>query len=338
MKTALITGVNGQDGSYLAELLLKKKYNVHGTIRRSSTFNTKRIEHLIKNKNFNFYYSDVQDYASLNKIIINTKPDEIYNLAAQSHVKVSFELANYTTIANSIGVLNLLEIIKQNKLNTKFYQASTSEMFGDTKIKPQNETTPFDPNSPYALSKLSGHLSVRNYRKSYKIFACGGILFNHESPRRGETFITRKTTLAVSRIKNGSKEILTVGNLDAKRDWGYAPEYVEGMWRMLQNSKPKDYVLATGKQISVRDFISKSFNHIGVSIIWEGKGLREKGIDKKNNKTLVKINPKYYRPNEVNSLLGDASLAKKELGWKPKVDIDGLVKKMMEHDLKYVLK
>jgi GDPmannose 4,6-dehydratase len=336
MKKALITGVNGQDGSYLSELLLSKGYHVCGIVRRASSFNTERLNNVLSNKKFTLVYGDVQDYASLNKVINDFMPDEIYNLAAQSHVKVSFDLSNYTTLTNSLGLINLLEIIRLNKLETKIYQASTSEMFGETKVIPQNEDTPFDPNSPYALSKLSAHLSIKNYRKAYGIFACGGILFNHESPRRGENFITRKTTLTTARIKKNYNTTLTVGNLNAKRDWGYAPEYVYGMWLMLQNKDPKDYVLATGKQITVREFIEKSFNFVGIDIAWEGEGINERGINKQNNKTIIDIDPKYFRPSEVSNLLGDATKAKNELKWKNETSVDQLIEIMIKSDLNYV--
>ena len=340
-KVALITGVTGQDGAYLAEFLLNKGYTVHGVKRRSSLFNTDRIDHLYhdqheKGVKFFLHYGDLTDSTNLIRIIQETQPDEIYNLAAQSHVQVSFETPEYTANADAIGVLRILEAIRILKLEkkTKFYQASTSEMFGEVQEIPQKETTPFYPRSPYGVAKVYGFWITKNYREAYNIFACNGILFNHESPVRGETFVTRKITMAAARIKLGLQEKLYLGNLNAERDWGHAKDYVEGMWLMLQQSEPDDYVLATERKISVRKFTEMAFAEAEISIVWKGKDIDEKGYDKETGKLLVEVDKRYFRPTEVDELIGDASKAKKKLGWKPKHTIEQLVKEMMEEDLK----
>lgn len=336
-KKALITGITGQDGSYLAELLLEKGYEVHGVIRRASTFNTHRIDPLYKdrhNKDVNMFlhYGDMTDSSNLNRLLEKIEPDEIYNLAAQSHVKVSFEVPEYTAEVDAIGTLRFLDAIKDTGLSTKFYQASTSELYGLVQEVPQTEKTPFYPRSPYGVAKLYAHWITVNYREAYNIFACNGILFNHESPRRGETFVTRKITMATAKIKAGLQERLYLGNLDARRDWGYAPEYVEGMWRMLQHSVPEDFVLATGKTHTVREFATLAFKELGIELEWQGKGFDEKGIDKSTGRVLVEIDPDYFRPTEVDLLVGDASKAKKILGWEPKVGIEELVQIMVKAD------
>jgi GDPmannose 4,6-dehydratase len=348
MKTALITGINGQDGSYLAELLLEKGYQVHGVIRRSSTFNTERIEHLyieslIKDlhskQKIKLHYGDMTDSTNLIRLIQQIKPDEIYNLAAQSHVKVSFELPEYTAETDGIGTLRLLEAIRICGLEqkTKIYQASTSELYGKVQEIPQTETTPFYPRSPYGVAKIYAFWITKNYRESYNIFAVNGILFNHESERRGETFVTRKITLAASRIKHGLQEKLYLGNLNSLRDWGYAKDYVECMWLMLQQEVPEDYVIATGEQHSVREFCELAFKEAGISIVWEGSNENEKGICKETGKTLIEIDSTYYRPAEVETLLGNPHKAKTELGWNPtRTSFEELVKIMMKHDLAYV--
>jgi GDPmannose 4,6-dehydratase len=340
-KKALITGITGQDGSYLAELLLEKGYEVHGIIRRASNFNTHRIDHLYKdrhNKDVRMFlhYGDMTDSSNLNRLLEKIEPDEIYNLAAQSHVKVSFEVPEYTAEVDAIGTLRFLDAIKDTGLKTKFYQASTSELYGLVQEVPQNEKTPFYPRSPYGVAKLYAYWITVNYREAYNIFACNGILFNHESPRRGETFVTRKITMAAARIKAGVQDKLYLGNLDARRDWGYAPEYVEGMWRMLQHNAPEDFVLATGKTHTVREFATLAFKELGVELDWVGKGAEEKGIDKSNGKVLVEIDPDYFRPTEVDLLVGDASKAKALLGWEPKVELDELVRIMVNADWKRV--
>ena len=339
-KIALITGVTGQDGAYLSELLLEKGYEVHGIKRRSSMFNTQRIDHLYvepheTNSKFKLHYGDMTDSTNLIRIIQEVQPDEIYNLAAQSHVKVSFETPEYTANADALGTLRMLEAIRILKLEqkTKFYQASTSELYGLVQETPQTETTPFYPRSPYAVAKLYGYWIVKNYRESYDMYACNGILFNHESPLRGETFSTRKITIAVAKIKLGMQEKLFVGNIDAQRDWGHAKDYVEGMWRMLQQDKANDYVLATGVTTSIREFITKAFNEVGITIEWNGKGINEKGIDKTTGKILIEIDQKYFRPTEVDLLIGDASKAKNELGWIPKYDLNMLIKEMVKSDI-----
>ena len=340
---AFITGITGQDGSYLAELLLKKGYEVHGIMRRTSNFNTNRIEHIFKK--IHLHYGDLLDISSLMNVLRKIKKKlkdkeriEIYNLAAQSHVAVSFENPIYTCQVNAIGTLNLLESVRQLELEkvSRIYQASTSELFGYVKEIPQKITTPFYPRSPYGVSKLFSYWIIKNYRESYNMYCVNGLLFNHESERRGKTFVTRKITQAVSKIKKGKQECLYLGNIDAKRDWGYAKDYVEGMWIMLQQNKPDDYLLSTGKQYSVREFVEKTFKYIGIDIEWKGKGLNEIGFDKKTNKVYVRISEKYYRPCEVETLLGDTKETKKKIGWKANTNIDKLVEIMMENDLKQV--
>lgn len=339
MKKALITGVTGQDGSYLAEFLLEKGYEVHGIIRRSSSFNTGRLEHLYegpekRDRRFVLHYGDLTDATNLIRIIQEVQPDEIYNLAAQSHVKVSFETAEYTGNADGLGTLRLLEAIRLLGLEkkTRFYQASTSEMFGAAK-PPQNESTPFYPRSPYGVAKLYGHWITVNYREAYGIHASSGILFNHESPRRGATFVTRKVTRAAARIALGLDEILLLGNLDAERDWGHAKDFVEAMWLMLQQEKPDDYVIATGLQHSVRKLCEIAFAHVGINLRFEGSGAEERGIDVKTGKTIVKVDPHYFRPTEVDSLLGEPRKAKEKLGWEPKTTFSQLIREMVENDL-----
>ncbi len=340
-KVALITGVTGQDGAYLAELLLSKGYTVHGIKRRSSLFNTNRIDHLYKDQhekqvNFFLHYGDLTDSTNLIRIIQETKPDEIYNLAAQSHVKVSFDSPEYTANADAIGTLRILEAIRILKLETKtrFYQASTSEMYGFVQEVPQKETTPFYPRSPYGVAKVYGFWITKNYREAYNMYACNGILFNHESPLRGETFVTRKITRAAAKIHLNLQEKLYLGNLDAERDWGHAKDYVEGMWRMLQQEKADDYVLATGVKITVRKFVELAFAEVNIQLKWEGKGVDEKGINVKTNKVVVEVDPKYFRPTEVDLLIGDPSKAKKELGWEPTTSLEQLVKEMVACDVK----
>lgn len=347
-KVALITGITGQDGSFLAEFLLEKDYEVHGIIRRSSSFNTERIEHLyidellkdmhIKRK-VQLHYGDMTDSTNLIRLIRELEPDEIYNLAAMSHVKVSFEVPEYTADTDGVGTLRLMEAVRflgfENK--TRIYQASTSELFGKVQEIPQKETTPFYPRSPYAVAKLYGFWITKNYREAYKMFAVNGILFNHESERRGETFVTRKITLAAARIKNGLQEKLYLGNLDAKRDWGYAKDYVECMWLMLQHETPEDFVIATGETHSVREFATLAFKEVGIELEWQGHGLEEKGIDIATGKVLVEVDPKYFRPTEVEQLLGDPTKAKTLLGWNPtKTSFEELVKIMVKSDLKMV--
>ena len=338
-KKALITGITGQDGSYLAELLLKKEYEIHGIIRRSSTFNTARIDHLYKDPHINgvkmhLHYGDISDSSNINRLLEKIQPDEIYHLGAQSHVRVSFDLPEYTGNITGLSTTRILDAIKDTEIKTKFYQASSSEMFG--KVKPENlpitEQTIFHPRSPYVCAKVYSYWMTKNYRESYNIYACNGILFNHESPRRGETFVTRKITRGLARIKLGLDDTLHLGNLDAKRDWGYAKDFVYGMWLMLQQDKPDDYILATGETHSVREFIELTAKHLNMDLTWEGKGLDEKGIDKKTNKTIIKIDPRYFRPAEVDVLLGDYSKTKKELGWEPKIKFDQLVKIMTKAD------
>ncbi len=339
VKIALITGITGQDGAYLAELLLSKGYYVHGIKRRSSMFNTDRIDHLYqdqheKNINFKLHYGDLTDSTNLIRIIQEVQPNEIYNLAAQSHVKVSFETPEYTANADALGPLRILEAIRILGLEkkTRFYQASTSELYGLVQETPQKETTPFYPRSPYGVAKLYGFWITKNYRESYGMFACNGILFNHESPLRGETFVTRKISRAAARISLGMQEKLFIGNIDSERDWGHAKDYVEGMWRMLQQDEPDDFVLATGIKISVREFISMAFLEVGINLKWQGKGENEKGVDSAG-KVIVEIDPKYYRPAEVDLLLGDASKAKNKLGWVAKCTVAELCKEMVQADL-----
>ena len=347
-KVALITGITGQDGSYLAEFLIEKGYEVHGLLRRSSSFNTGRIEHLyldewvrdMKQKRLvNLHWADMTDSSSLIRVISETQPTEIYNLAAQSHVKVSFDVPEYTADTDAIGVLRLLEAVRICGLADKcrIYQASTSELFGKVVEVPQRETTPFYPRSPYSVAKLYGFWIMKNYRESYNMFCCNGILFNHESERRGENFVTRKITLAASRIAQGYQNKLYLGNLDARRDWGYAKDYVECMWLMLQQNTPDDFGIATGEMHTVREFCTIAFNNVGISLRWEGEGVDEKGIDENTGKTLVEVDPKFFRPAEVDQLLGDPTKAKKQLGWNPcKTSFEELVKIMTDHDMNYV--
>ena len=349
-KVALITGITGQDGSFLAEFLLEKDYEVHGIMRRSSSFNTGRIEHLyldewvrdMKQKRLiNLHYGDMTDSSSLIRIIQLVQPDEIYNLAAQSHVKVSFDVPEYTAEADAVGTLRLLEAVRILGLEKKckIYQASTSELFGLVQEVPQKETTPFYPRSPYGVAKQYGFWITKNYRESYGMYACNGILFNHESERRGETFVTRKITLAAARIVQGYQDKLYLGNLNSLRDWGYAKDYVECMWLILQQEKPDDFVIATGEYHTVRDFCTLAFKTLGVNLRWEGEGVNEKGIDVATGKVLVEVDPKYFRPAEVDQLLGDPTKAKTQLGWNPrKTSFEDLVKIMVEHDMKFVKK
>lgn len=337
-KKALITGITGQDGSYLAELLLDKGYEVHGIIRRASSFNTKRIDHIYQdphNKDVRcfLHYGDLTDSSNLNRLIEKIVPDEIYNLGAQSHVQVSFEVPEYTAETDALAVLRLLDAIKDTGVPARFYQASTSELFGQVVEVPQKETTPFYPRSPYAVAKLYGYWITKNYREAYNIHASNGILFNHESPRRGETFVTRKITMAVARIHRGLQDCFYMGNIDARRDWGYAPDYVRMMWMMLQQDKPDDYVVATGEMHTVREFIEKSFECVGRKIEWQGKGVDEVGIDSTTSKVVMRIDKRYFRPTEVEQLLGDPSKAKRQLGWEPQVKFEELVKIMTEADL-----
>lgn len=340
-KVALITGVTGQDGAYLAELLLSKGYTVHGIKRRSSMFNTGRIDHLYKDQhekkvNFFLHYGDLTDSTNLIRIIQETQPDEIYNLAAQSHVKVSFDSPEYTANADAIGTLRILEAIRILKLEkkTRFYQASTSEMYGYVQEIPQKETTPFYPRSPYGVAKVYGFWITKNYREAYGMYTCNGILFNHESPLRGETFVTRKITRAVAKIHLKMQDKLYLGNIDAERDWGHAKDYVEGMWMMMQQKEGDDFVLATGVKITVRKFVELSFAEVGVKIRWEGKGVEEKGYNAESGALVVEVDPKYFRPTEVELLIGDASKAKKLLGWEPKYSLQQLVSEMVKCDVK----
>ena len=340
MKTSLITGITGQDGSYLAEFLLEKGYDVHGIVRRSSTEKKERIEHLISAENFHLHYGDLTDSLSLVKILGEVRPDEIYNLAAQSHVAVSFEVPEYTADATGTGVLRILEAMRVCGLEkSKFYQASTSELFGKVQEVPQKETTPFYPYSPYAAAKQYAYWIVKNYREAYNMFAVNGILFNHESERRGETFVTRKITLAAAKIAAGLQDKLYLGNLDALRDWGYAKDYVECMWLIMQQEEPDDFVVATGEQYSVREFCDRAFKYVGITLRWEGEGVEERGIDEKTGKVIVEISPEFFRPTDVVTLLGDPTKAKTKLGWNPrKTSFDELVKIMVEHDKKYIEK
>ena len=341
MKKAFITGITGQDGSYLAELLLEKGYEVHGMIRRASSFNTQRVDHLYKDRHKDnvrlfLHYGDLTDSSNLNRLLEKIQPSEIYNLAAQSHVQVSFEVPEYTAETDGVGTLRLLDAIKEVGLKPRFYQASTSELYGKVQEVPQSETTPFYPRSPYAAAKLYSYWIVVNYREAYNLHASNGILFNHESPRRGETFVTRKITRAAAAIKAGKQNCLYMGNIDSFRDWGFAPDYVEAMWIMLQQDKPDDYVIATGEMHTVREFIEKSFGLLDMPIVWEGKGVDEVGKDVNTGKVLIKIDPKYYRPTEVEQLLGNPAKAKKNFGWEPKVKFDELVKIMTEADYKLI--
>jgi len=328
MKVALISGITGQDGSYLAELLLEKGYEVHGIVRRSSLINTHRIDHIYKD--IKLHYGDLTDSTNLVRVIQQVQPDEIYNLGAQSHVKVSFEMPEYTGMVDGLGTLRILEAVRLLGMEkkTRIYQASTSEMYGKVQEIPQSETTPFYPRSPYGVAKVYGYWIVKNYRESYGLHASSGILFNHESPRRGETFVTRKITRGLSLISTGQQDVLYLGNLNAKRDWGHAKDFVEAMWLMLQQDEPDDYVIATGKQYSVREFVEAAAPYFGMNIVWEGEGLDEVGIDKLTKKEVIKVSPKYFRPAEVETLLGDATKAKQKLGWKPKISFEQLVEDM----------
>jgi GDPmannose 4,6-dehydratase len=328
MKKALITGITGQDGSYLTELLLEKKYEVHGIIRRSYSINTQRINHIYNNKNLHLHYGDVTDSLSLTQVIQKIEPDEIYNLAAQSHVKVSFETPEYTGMVDGLGPLKILEAVRLLGLPSKIYQASTSELFGLVQETPQKETTPFYPRSPYGVAKIYGFWITKNYREAYDMFACTGILFNHESPRRGHNFVTKKIVDGLKKLSHGFLEPLQLGNLNAKRDWGHAKDYVRAMWMMLQHKKADDFVIATGEQYSVREFVERCAPYFGFEIEWKGKGLKEVGIDKKTKKIIVKIDEKYFRPTEVESLLGDATKAREVLGWEPEYTFDMLVQEM----------
>jgi GDPmannose 4,6-dehydratase len=338
MKRALITGITGQDGSYLAEFLLGKGYEVHGIVRRSSSINRDRIDHLTswlghEGRALHLYYGDLNDSSSLNRVIRNVRPDEIYNLGAQSHVKVSFEIPEYTAEITGVGAVRLLEAIRELELRPRIYQASSSEVFGKAREIPQNENTPFHPRSPYGVAKVFAYWSMVNYREAYGLFAVNGILFNHESPRRGETFVSRKITRAASRMRHGSQDRLYLGNLEARRDWGYAKDYVEAMWLMLQQPEPDDYVIATGKTHSVRDFCDRAFQRAGFDLEWRGSGLDEIGVERGTGRTLVAIDPGYLRPAEVDCLEGDASKAREKLGWSPRVDFNGLVDMMVDADL-----
>ncbi len=339
MKKALITGITGQDGSYLTELLMEKGYEVHGIIRRASSFNTHRIDHLYQdqlegNPQMILHYGDMTDSSNLNRLIEKIEPSEIYNLAAQSHVQVSFEVPEYTAEADGIGVLRILDAIRETGVDARFYQASTSELYGQVMEVPQTETTPFYPRSPYAVAKLYGFWIVKNYRESYGLHASNGILFNHESPRRGETFVTRKITMAVARISRGLQECLYMGNIDALRDWGYAPDYVEMMWMMLQQDTPDDYVVATNEMHTVREFIEKSFACVDIEIKWEGEGVAEVGKNKATGGGVIRMDERYYRPCEVEQLLGDPAKAKRQLGWEPQVKFEELVQIMTKGDLR----
>ncbi len=336
MKTALITGVTGQDGSYLSEFLLGKGYDVHGVIRRSSVDFRERIAHLEGHPNFHLHYADMGDSMSIMRVVGETRPDEIYNLAAQSHVQVSFDSPEFTADVDAVGALRVLEAVRLCGLTStcRVYQASTSELFGKVREVPQNEDTPFRPYSPYAVAKLYGYWIVKEYREAYGMFCCSGILFNHESERRGETFVTRKITLAAARIAQGKQEKLFLGNLSSKRDWGYAKDYVECMWLMLQNSRPEDYVVATGVQHSVREFATLAFSYVGIDLRWEGSGADEKGVDAASGKVLIEVSPDFYRPTDVVNLLGDPSKARRELGWNPgRTPFEQLVKLMVDSDM-----
>lgn len=345
-RVALITGITGQDGSYLAEFLLEKGYNVHGIIRRASSFNTARIQHLYEDPKchrqgkMKLHYGDMTDSSSLIKVISKVQPTEIYNLAAQSHVMVSFEVSEYTAEVDAVGTVRLLDAIRTCGLekSVKFYHASTSELYGRVKEVPQNEKTPFYPRSPYACAKLYSFWIVVNYREAYNMFACNGILFNHESPRRGENFVTRKVTRSIAKIHLGLQDVLELGNLDAKRDWGHAKDYVEAMWLMLQQTQSDDYVIATGETHSVREFVELAFQYVSRTIKWEGEGINETGRDAQTDQVLVRVNPKYFRPTEVDILLGDASKAKNKIGWKPTITFKELVKDMMDSDLELMSK
>ncbi|OGZ42345.1 MAG: GDP-mannose 4,6-dehydratase [Candidatus Ryanbacteria bacterium RIFCSPHIGHO2_02_FULL_45_43] len=341
MKKAFITGVTGQDGSYLAELLLEKGYHVYGLQRRSSTANTVRIDHLYDNPkypNFVTIYGDLADSSNLSRILAKIQPDEIYNLGAQSHVRVGFDIPEYTANVTGLGPLRILDAIRDLKIPARYYQASSSEMFGKVLETPQNEKTPFNPQSPYGLSKVFAFYITRIYRSSYKMFAANGILFNHESERRGITFVTRKITIELSRVKLGLQKTLKLGNLDAKRDWGYSKDYVEAIWKILQHDKPDDFVIATGENHTVREFVEEVGKHLGMQIVWEGKHIKEKGIDRKTGKVVIEIDPVYFRPLEVDVLIGDSTKAQKTLGWRPKVTFQKLAQLMIAHDYDMVKK
>lgn len=338
IKTAFLTGITGQDGSYLAELLLEKGYIVHAIIRRASTFNTERIDHIMDHERLHLHHGDITDPTNIMRLISEVQPDEIYNLAAQSHVKVSFEVPHYTAQVDATGTLTILEAMRAHCPNAKFYQASTSELYGGLEYNKNekgfyDEDSPFHPRSPYGVAKLYGFWIIKNYRESYNLFACNGILFNHESERRGKTFVTRKITTNMAQIKKGKREVLTIGNLDAERDWGHAQEYVEGMWKMLQIDIPQDFVLATGKTYKVRTFIEMAAKHLGWEIEWKGTGVHEKGYDIETGKLLVEVDPKYFRPSEVDKLIGDPTKAKELLGWEAKIKLDELVERMVKYDL-----
>ena len=341
MKKALITGITGQDGSYLADLLLEKGYEIHGIVRRTSTSNLDRLKHILNTPELNarviFHLGDLTDATSLKAIVAKVQPDEVYNLGAMSHVRVSFDTPESTADINALGTLRLLEAVKSSCPNAKFYQASTSELYGKVQETPQTEKTPFTPRSPYAISKLFAYWSVVNYREAYNLFACNGILFNHESPRRGDTFVTRKITLGIANIKMGLQEKLVLGNLDAKRDWGYAKDFVEGMWLMLQQNQADDYVLATGQTSSVRSFVELGFKAVGIDIEWTGKGLEEVGVDAKTGTVLISISPEFFRPTEVDLLCGNPSKARIQLGWEPKTNLQELASMMVQSDLDAIL-
>ena len=338
MKKALISGITGQDGSYLSELLLEKGYEVHGIIRRSSSFNTSRIDHIFND--LELHYGDLVDSQSLNSLVNDIKPDEIYNLGAQSHVKVSFEIPDYTAQVDALGTLRFLESIRNCKLEnkTKFYQASTSELYGLVQEIPQNENTPFYPRSPYGVAKLYGYWIVKNYREAYNLHASSGILFNHESPRRGDTFVTKKITKALSKIKLGLQEKLTLGNIYSKRDWGHAKDFCNAMWLIMQQQEPDDYVISTDEQVSVKEFVELCCKLLGIEIEWKGQGLKEVCIDKNSGKVIIDISSKYFRPTEVDTLLGDSTKARNTLGWKPSYSLEGLAKEMIEHELSILSK
>lgn len=339
MKKALITGITGQDGSYLTELLLDKGYEVHGIIRRASTFNTQRIDEFYQDPHeedikLNLHYGDMVDASNISRLVEKIEPDEIYNLAAQSHVAVSFEQPEYTADVDALGTLRLLDAIREARVDTRFYQASTSELYGDVQEMPQDENTPFHPRSPYAVAKLYAYWITINYREAYDLYACNGILFNHESPRRGKRFVTRKITRAVARIEGGLQDKIYLGNLNAKRDWGYAPEYVKAMWKMLNHDGPDDFVISTGKTHTVREFAEKAFSVVDYELEWKGEGVDEKGIDTETGEVLVEVDPRYFRPAEADVLLGDSSKAEEELGWEHKTSFEQLVQIMVESDIK----
>lgn len=335
---ALITGITGQDGSYLSEFLLHKGYEVYGLVRRTSSFNRERIEHLLDDQRLkeriHLLYGDLSDSSSIHRVITMVKPNEIYHLGAQSHVRISFDIPEYTGDVTALGTLRILEAIRESGIETKFYQASSSEMFGKAAEIPQRETTPFHPRSPYGVAKVYAYWATVNYREGFDLFACNGILFNHESPRRGENFVTRKITLSLAKIRAGIMNSFSLGNLDAKRDWGFAGDYVQAMWLMLQAPKPDDYVIATGETHTVREFVEHAAAHIGMEIAWEGEGLAERGVDRKTGKTIITIDPRFFRPAEVDYLLGDATKAKTSLGWVPRMSFKGLVETMMDADWK----